>query len=69
LSEQRKKLDEAVDKLATDPADRIAKVNKELETTQAALEALREKDGSNSGRGRCRAETGRRNCPPPDRCD
>jgi hypothetical protein len=34
LGEQRKKLDEAVDKLATDPADRIAKVNKELETTK-----------------------------------
>jgi lambda family phage tail tape measure protein len=49
LSEQRKKLDDAVDKLATDPADRIAKVNKELETTKQRIEALREKDGSNAG--------------------
>jgi exonuclease VII large subunit len=49
LSEQRKKLDEAVDKLATEPAERIAKVNKELETTKQRLEALREKDGSNAG--------------------
>jgi lambda family phage tail tape measure protein len=49
LGEQRKKLDEAVDKLATEPAERIAKVNKELETTRARLEALREKDGSNAG--------------------
>lgn len=49
LSEQRKKLDEAVDKLATDPADRIARVNKELETTRTRLEALREKDDSNAG--------------------
>lgn len=48
LSEQRKKLDDAVDKLATDPADRIAKVNRELDTTRVKLEALREKDGSNT---------------------
>lgn len=48
LSEQRKKLDDAVDKLATDPADRIAKVNKELDTTRLKLEALREQDGSNT---------------------
>lgn len=49
LSGERKKLDQAVDKLATDPADRIAKVNKELETTKQRIEALREKDGSNAG--------------------
>ncbi len=49
LSEQRQKLDDAVDKLATDPADRIAKVNKELDATRTKLEALREQDGSNSG--------------------
>ncbi|QQR68385.1 MAG: phage tail length tape measure family protein [Alphaproteobacteria bacterium] len=49
LSEQRKKLDDAVDKLATDPADRIARVNKDLETTRTRIEALREKDGSNAG--------------------
>lgn len=49
LGDQHKKLDEAVDKLATEPAERIAKVNKELETTRARLEALREKDGSNAG--------------------
>ena len=49
LGDQRKKLDEAVDKLATEPAERIAKVNKELETTKQRLEALREKDGSNAG--------------------
>ena len=48
LGDQRKKLDEAVDKLATEPAERIAKVNKELETTKQRLEALREKDGSNA---------------------
>lgn len=48
LSEQRKKLDDAVDKLATDPADRIAKVNRELDTTRVKLEALREQDGSNT---------------------
>ena len=49
LSEQRKKLDEAVDRLATDPAERIGKINKELETTRQRLEALRESDGSNAG--------------------
>lgn len=48
LGEQRKKLDDAVDKLATDPADRIAKVNRELDTTRVKLEALREQDGSNT---------------------
>jgi lambda family phage tail tape measure protein len=49
LSGERKKLDQAVDKLATDPTDRIAKVNKELEVTKSRLNALRENDGSNAG--------------------
>lgn len=48
LTEQRKKLDDALDRLMTEPAERIAKVNKELATTKERLEALREKDGSNN---------------------
>ena len=48
LTEQRKKLDETIDRLMTDPAERIAKVNNELAVTKQRLEALREKDGSNS---------------------
>ncbi|MFH1157602.1 MAG: phage tail tape measure C-terminal domain-containing protein [Pseudomonadota bacterium] len=48
LSEQRKKLDETLDRLATEPAERIAKVNRELVETKERLEALREKDGGNN---------------------
>jgi cytochrome c556 len=50
LSEQRKKLDDAVDKLATDPADRIAKVNKELETTRSASKPCAKKTAATLAR-------------------
>ncbi len=49
VAEQSKKLTDEIQKLATDPADKIAKVNKELETTKTRLNALREQDGSNVG--------------------
>ena len=48
LTEQRKKLDETLERLMTEPAERITKVNEELATTKVRLEALREKDGSNN---------------------
>ncbi|MFH1158917.1 MAG: phage tail tape measure C-terminal domain-containing protein [Pseudomonadota bacterium] len=48
LTEQRKKLNETLDRLMTEPAERIAKVNRELATTKERLASLREKDGSNN---------------------
>lgn len=48
LVDQRKKIDDALDRLMTDPAERISKVNRELETTKQKLDQLREKDGSNN---------------------
>ncbi len=48
LSQQRKELDATLDSLMTEPAERIAKVNDELAVTKQRLDALREKDGSNS---------------------
>ncbi|MBX6323304.1 MAG: hypothetical protein IRY94_15880, partial [Rhodospirillaceae bacterium] len=48
LASQRKEIDEALDRLATDPAERIAKVNRELAETRRRLEALRAPDGSNA---------------------
>lgn len=48
LSQQRKALDATLDSLMTEPAERIAKVNEELAVTKQRLDALREKDGSNS---------------------
>mgnify|MGYP003385716042 CR=1 FL=1 len=49
LSQQRKALDDTLDSLLTEPSERIAKVNKELAVTKQRLDALREKDGSNTG--------------------
>ena len=49
LAEQGSKLDDAFDKIAINPAEKIAKVNKELETTKARLNALRESNGSTDG--------------------
>lgn len=48
LSAQRKDIDTALDQLATDPAARIARVNRELDETKKKLEALRAPDGSNA---------------------
>lgn len=48
LAQQRKALDETLDTLMTEPAERIAKVNQELEVTKKRLDALRETDGSNT---------------------
>jgi lambda family phage tail tape measure protein len=48
ISEHRTKIDDALDKLSSDPADKIAKVNKELEATKTRLDALRQTDGSNA---------------------
>jgi lambda family phage tail tape measure protein len=42
------RLDRAVEQLATDPAERIAQVNRELAETKRRLEALRGQDGSNA---------------------
>ncbi|WP_188873811.1 phage tail tape measure C-terminal domain-containing protein, partial [Iodidimonas muriae] len=48
LSTQRGSIDRALDQLATDPAERIAKVNRELDETKKKLEALRAPDGGNA---------------------
>lgn len=48
ISQHRTKIDDALDKLSSDPADKIAKVNKELEATKTRLDALRQVDGSNA---------------------
>lgn len=48
LAQQRKALDETLDTLMTEPAERIANVNQELEVTKKRLDALRESDGSNA---------------------
>lgn len=49
LTQQRKALDDTLDSLMTEPAERIAKVNEELAVTKQRLDALRENDGSNAG--------------------
>jgi hypothetical protein len=54
--------------LATDPADRIAKVNKELETTRSALKPCAKKTAATLARS-MRDQTGRRDFAPPDRRD
>ncbi len=46
LLQQRKGIDEALAKLVDDPAEKIAKINAELEKTKQRLDGLREKDGS-----------------------
>ncbi len=48
LATQRRAIDRAVDQLMTDPADRIAKINRELEETKKKLQGLRAPDGSNA---------------------
>ncbi len=48
LASQRKQIDDTLDRLAMDPAERIAKVNRELAETRRRLEALRAPDGSNA---------------------
>jgi lambda family phage tail tape measure protein len=48
LASQRSQLDKALDQLATDPAERIAQVNRELAETKKRLEALRASDGDNA---------------------
>lgn len=48
LAQQRRDLDQTLDSLMTEPAERIAKVNQELEVTKKRLDALRESDGSNA---------------------
>ena len=47
LAAQRRALDKTIDQLATDPAARIAGVNRELAETKKRLQALRAPDGSN----------------------
>ncbi|QQR69966.1 MAG: phage tail length tape measure family protein [Alphaproteobacteria bacterium] len=49
LLSTRKGIDDALAKLVDDPAEKIAKINDELEKTKANLNALRETDGSNKG--------------------
>lgn len=48
LSTQRGEIDRAIDQIATDPAERIARVNRELDETRRRLDALRAPDGSNA---------------------
>lgn len=48
LSTQRREIDRAIDQLATDPAERIARINRELDETRQRLEALRTADGENA---------------------
>lgn len=48
LSTQRREIDRALDQIATDPAERIARVNRELAETRRRLDALRAPDGSNA---------------------
>ncbi len=47
--DRRKKIDEALEKLISDPAKKIVAVNAELEKTGKQLEKLRNSDGSNGG--------------------
>lgn len=48
LSQQKQSLDDALDKLVTDPVSKIDRINQELAVTKQRIEALREKDGSNN---------------------
>jgi len=48
LAGQRRELDKVYAQLLTEPAERIAKVNRELEETRQRLDALRAADGSNT---------------------
>ncbi|MBX3516041.1 MAG: phage tail tape measure protein [Rhodospirillales bacterium] len=48
LATQRSQLDKALEQLTTDPAERIAQVNRELAETKKRLEALRAPDGGNA---------------------
>lgn len=48
LSTQRREIDRALDQIATDPAERIVRVNRELDETRRRLDALRAPDGSNA---------------------
>lgn len=48
LAAQRSQLAKALDQLTTDPADRIAQVNRELAETKKRLDALRGPDGGNA---------------------
>jgi hypothetical protein len=48
LTTQRKEIDRAIDQLVTDPAERIARINRELDETRQRLEALRTDDGENA---------------------
>jgi phage-related minor tail protein len=48
IADWRRKLDEGLTQLANDPAERIARVNAELDRTRQALEALRSPDGGNA---------------------
>ena len=48
LTKQKEELDKVLDKLVTDPAAKIEKINQQLVVTRQNLENLREKDGSNN---------------------
>ena len=48
LATQRSQLDKALDQLTTDPAERIAQVNRELAETKKRLDALRAPDADNA---------------------
>jgi lambda family phage tail tape measure protein len=48
LSTQRREIDRAIDQLVTDPGERIARINRELDETRQRLSALRTADGENA---------------------
>lgn len=48
LATQQREIDRAIDQAATDPGDRIARINRELEETRKRLKALSLPDGSNA---------------------
>ncbi len=50
LTEQKKQINDALDKLVSDPATKIAKINQELDGTKLRLNTLREKDGKTDGK-------------------
>ncbi|GAB4387217.1 phage tail tape measure C-terminal domain-containing protein [Albidovulum sp.] len=48
IATRRRELDRAIERLATAPAERIARINRELAETRRRLEALRAPDGGNA---------------------
>jgi lambda family phage tail tape measure protein len=47
-STQRKEIDRAIDQMVTEPGERIARINRELDETRQRVQALRTSDGENA---------------------